>query len=122
MSGPREAAAEVPRVTPVAGGPLLVEGPVEVVMPDGTVRLCERPIVALCTCRRTLRAPFCDTSHRSRTRRDRRPPDGKDGKDAKDGKDGRGAKDGKDAKDVRDAEGPAGGEDTGEDARRRGEG
>ncbi|MFF7178535.1 CDGSH iron-sulfur domain-containing protein [Streptomyces sp. NPDC008121] len=72
MSGPKETAADVPRVTPVAGGPLLVEGPVEIVMPDGTVTLCERPVVALCTCRRTLRAPFCDTSHRSRFRRDKR--------------------------------------------------
>lgn len=60
--------AEVPRVTPVADGPLLVEGPVEVVMPDGTVVMCERPTVALCSCRRTLRSPFCDTSHRSRKR------------------------------------------------------
>ncbi|MGW6390291.1 CDGSH iron-sulfur domain-containing protein [Streptomyces sp. NPDC055103] len=55
-----------PRVQPLAGGPLLVEGPVEIVMPDGSVVLCERPMVALCTCRRTLRAPFCDTSHRPR--------------------------------------------------------
>lgn len=38
-------------------------------MPDGSVILCERPLMALCTCRRTLRAPFCDTSHRPRLRR-----------------------------------------------------
>nr|WP_240981771.1 MULTISPECIES: CDGSH iron-sulfur domain-containing protein [unclassified Streptomyces] len=50
-------------------GPLLVEGPAEIVMPDGTVIRCERPVMALCTCRRSLRAPFCDTSHRRRTRR-----------------------------------------------------
>jgi CDGSH-type Zn-finger protein len=45
-------------------GPVLVEGPVEVVLPDGSVELSERPVVALCTCRRSRRYPFCDTSHR----------------------------------------------------------
>ncbi|MFE7547896.1 CDGSH iron-sulfur domain-containing protein [Streptomyces gardneri] len=55
-------------MTPVVEGPLLVEGPAEIVLPDGSVILCERPVVALCTCRRTLRAPFCDTSHRPRLR------------------------------------------------------
>ncbi|MDQ0994365.1 CDGSH iron-sulfur domain-containing protein [Streptomyces sp. V3I7] len=55
---------EVPRVTPVPGGPVLIEGPVEIVLPDGTLLRCERPVVALCTCRRTRRPPFCDTSHR----------------------------------------------------------
>nr|WP_229819027.1 MULTISPECIES: CDGSH iron-sulfur domain-containing protein [Streptomyces] len=59
-------------MTPVRGGPLLVEGPVEIVMPDGTVERCDRPTVALCMCRRSLRYPFCDTSHRPRIRRDRR--------------------------------------------------
>ncbi|MFD8695598.1 CDGSH iron-sulfur domain-containing protein [Kitasatospora purpeofusca] len=40
--------------------------------PDGTVRLCERPVVALCACRRSRRQPFCDTSHRRHgARRDR---------------------------------------------------
>jgi CDGSH-type Zn-finger protein len=45
-----------------------MEGPVEIVMPDGTVQLCERPTLALCTCRRSRRFPFCDTSHRTRVR------------------------------------------------------
>lgn len=57
------------RLTLVPDGPLLVEGPVEIVLADGTVRRCERPVVALCMCRRSLRAPFCDTSHRPRMRR-----------------------------------------------------
>ncbi|MFJ7957830.1 CDGSH iron-sulfur domain-containing protein [Streptomyces sp. NPDC096319] len=61
--------AAPPRLRPLPEGPLLVEGPAEIVMPDGSVVLCERPVMALCTCRRTLRAPFCDTSHRPRTRR-----------------------------------------------------
>ncbi|MFI8460688.1 CDGSH iron-sulfur domain-containing protein [Kitasatospora sp. NPDC085464] len=56
------------RVVVVPGGPLLVEGPVEVVLPDGTVRVSERPVVALCACRRSRTYPFCDTSHRRRGR------------------------------------------------------
>nr|WP_308082958.1 CDGSH iron-sulfur domain-containing protein [Streptomyces sp. NK15101] len=47
---------------------MLVEGPAEIVMPDGSVIRCDRPVMALCTCRRSLRAPFCDTSHRPRLR------------------------------------------------------
>ncbi|MEU3607726.1 CDGSH iron-sulfur domain-containing protein [Streptomyces sp. NPDC035033] len=65
------AGARPVRITPLAEGPLLVDGPVEIVLPDGTVRRSERPVVALCRCRRSLRDPFCDTSHRRRSRSDR---------------------------------------------------
>ncbi|MEU9852437.1 CDGSH iron-sulfur domain-containing protein [Streptomyces sp. NPDC047974] len=58
-----------PRLRLLPEGPLLVEGPAEIVMPDGTMIRCDRPVMALCTCRRSLRAPFCDTSHRRRARR-----------------------------------------------------
>jgi len=37
-------------------------------MPDGTTVTSERPVVALCACRRTKRYPFCDTSHRRKIR------------------------------------------------------
>ena len=66
MSAPAE--RRPVRVTPVPGGPVLVEGPVEVQLPDGTTVTSDRPVVALCTCRRTRRPPWCDTSHRDRTR------------------------------------------------------
>ena len=56
------------RVTPVPGGPVLVEGPVVVELPDGSTVTSDRPVVALCTCRRSRRMPWCDTSHRGRTR------------------------------------------------------
>ena len=56
------------RVTPVPDGPMLIEGPVEVVLPDGTLVRSDRPVVALCTCRRTRLPPWCDTSHRRRVR------------------------------------------------------
>ncbi|MGA4800257.1 CDGSH iron-sulfur domain-containing protein [Streptomyces lavendulocolor] len=49
-------------------GPVLIDGPVEVRMPDGTTARSDRFMVALCTCRRSRRYPWCDTSHRRRTR------------------------------------------------------
>ncbi|MGW2747349.1 CDGSH iron-sulfur domain-containing protein [Streptomyces sp. NPDC001450] len=51
-------------------GPLLVEGPVEVVGEDGEVTVSRRFTVAVCTCRRTRMPPWCDTSHRCRTKLD----------------------------------------------------
>ena len=47
---------------------MLVEGPVEVELEDGSLVVCDRPVVALCTCRRSRRQPFCDTSHRRKVR------------------------------------------------------
>lgn len=51
-------------------GPLLVEGPVEVIGEDGSVAVSHRFTVALCTCRRSRTYPWCDTSHRRRARPD----------------------------------------------------
>ena len=56
------------RVTLTDGGPFLVEGPVEIELPDGQRMRSERPVVALCACRRSKRYPFCDTSHRRKVR------------------------------------------------------
>ncbi len=57
------------RITLADGnGPILVEGPVQVVLPDGTTVSSDRPVVALCACRGSDRYPFCDTSHRRRVR------------------------------------------------------
>lgn len=49
-------------------GPILVSGPIEVVLPDGRRVRSDRPVSALCTCRRSRRQPFCDTSHRRKER------------------------------------------------------
>ncbi len=49
-------------------GPVLITGPVEVVLPDGRRVRSDRPVTALCVCRRSRRAPFCDTSHRRKVR------------------------------------------------------
>ncbi|MFI6642418.1 CDGSH iron-sulfur domain-containing protein [Streptomyces sp. NPDC050504] len=60
--------AERPRrITVDRDGPLLIEGPVEVVDADGTVHTSRRFTVAVCTCRRSRTYPWCDTSHRRRT-------------------------------------------------------
>lgn len=58
------------RVTVERDGPLLVEGPVEVVCEDGTVVTSRRFMVAICTCRRSRAYPWCDTSHRRRVKGD----------------------------------------------------
>lgn len=47
-------------------GPILIEGPVEVVLDDGRTVVSDRFVVALCTCRRSGIYPWCDTSHRRR--------------------------------------------------------
>ncbi|MFI6393175.1 CDGSH iron-sulfur domain-containing protein [Nonomuraea sp. NPDC050540] len=52
----------------VTGGPVLVEGPVEIVLEDGSIARSDRFLIALCACRRSRTYPFCDTSHRRRTR------------------------------------------------------
>ncbi|MFI6277272.1 CDGSH iron-sulfur domain-containing protein [Streptomyces sp. NPDC050988] len=61
------------RVRVQRDGPLLIEGPVEVVGEDGEVTVSERFTVAVCTCRRSRTLPWCDTSHRRR-----RKPSGPD--------------------------------------------
>jgi CDGSH-type Zn-finger protein len=60
--------AECREIIQTDDGPLLVMGPVEVVLPDGRRVRSERPVTALCVCRRTRRPPFCDTSHRRKVR------------------------------------------------------
>ncbi|MBE1536321.1 CDGSH iron-sulfur domain-containing protein [Actinomadura algeriensis] len=69
------------RVRLVPGGPVLVQGPVEVELEDGRVVVSDRFTVALCACRRSRAYPFCDTSHRRRARPDRPSPsaEGRDG-------------------------------------------
>ncbi|MER5844152.1 CDGSH iron-sulfur domain-containing protein [Streptomyces prasinus] len=84
------------RVTVDGNGPMLIEGPVEIVREDGTIATSDRFVVAVCTCRRSRIPPWCDTSHRRRRKPpgaepredgDRQPhgPDPKDTKDTHDG-------------------------------------
>ncbi|MFH8883579.1 CDGSH iron-sulfur domain-containing protein [Streptomyces californicus] len=64
-------------------GPVLVEGPVEVVGDDGTTARSDRFVVAVCTCRRSRAYPWCDTSHRRRKPAEPRQnrPDGRSHQD-----------------------------------------
>jgi CDGSH-type Zn-finger protein len=58
-----------PRVVRVVpGGPVLVEGPVRIELPDGSAVESDRFMVAICACRRSKCYPLCDTSHRQRVR------------------------------------------------------
>jgi CDGSH-type Zn-finger protein len=68
-------------VVVTADGPVLITGPVEVVLPDGRRVRSDRPVTALCVCRRSRRAPFCDTSHRRKTRENRQDSAGEDRED-----------------------------------------
>ena len=54
------------RVMP--GGPVMVEGPVCIELPDGSKVESDRFMVAICACRRSKTYPLCDTSHRRRQR------------------------------------------------------
>ncbi|WP_016905401.1 CDGSH iron-sulfur domain-containing protein [Streptomyces xiaopingdaonensis] len=65
--------ADARRVMIDPAGPLLVEGPVEIALPDGGTAHSDRFMVALCTCHRSADFPWCDTSHRRRPcRRERK--------------------------------------------------
>jgi CDGSH-type Zn-finger protein len=72
---PNSPAEPARRIKVQRRGPLLVEGPVEVELEDGSTVRSDRFRVALCTCRRSRRFPWCDTSHRERTK-SRRTDDG----------------------------------------------
>lgn len=58
--------ARLVRVVP--SGPVMVQGPVKIEMPDGSVVESDRFMVAICACRRSKNYPLCDTSHRKRQR------------------------------------------------------
>jgi hypothetical protein len=49
----------------------MVQGPVRIEMPDGSVVESDRFMVAICTCRRSKSYPLYDTSHRCRQRPER---------------------------------------------------
>ncbi|CAA9352499.1 MAG: hypothetical protein AVDCRST_MAG72-1525 [uncultured Nocardioidaceae bacterium] len=57
--GPRDVV-----VTPCPNGPLLVRGADAVRDQDGTTHPVTRPVVALCTCAKSQRRPWCDGTHK----------------------------------------------------------
>ena len=52
----------------VPRGPMLIQGPVEIELDDGTRVCSDRFMVAICCCQRSKTYPWCDTSHRRQTR------------------------------------------------------
>jgi CDGSH-type Zn-finger protein len=56
--------AEV-RVRVCPRGPLLVRGAEVVVDQDGKEHSVDRPVVAVCMCEKSARAPWCDGTHKS---------------------------------------------------------
>lgn len=51
-------------VTPGPDGPLLVRGADAVRDGDGTLHATTRPVVAVCTCAKSQRLPWCDGTHK----------------------------------------------------------
>ena len=47
---------------------MLIDGPVDIELDDGTRVTSDRFVVAVCTCRRSKTYPLCDTSHRAKKR------------------------------------------------------
>jgi CDGSH-type Zn-finger protein len=62
--------AEPRLVRMVLCGPVMVQGPVRIETPDGTVVESDRFMVAICACRKSKTYPLCDTSYRRRRRTD----------------------------------------------------
>jgi hypothetical protein len=56
------------RVIPENDGPVPVEGAVAIVGDDGVEVVSERCLVAVRTCRRSRSLPWCDISHRAKSR------------------------------------------------------
>lgn len=52
------------RVQACPGGPWLVRGADAVRTADGTDHATTRPVVAVCACDKTQRAPWCDGTHK----------------------------------------------------------
>ena len=51
-------------VTLCPGGPMLLRGAAHVVDEDGEQHAVVRPVVAVCRCDKSARAPWCDGTHK----------------------------------------------------------
>ncbi|MDQ3629193.1 MAG: CDGSH iron-sulfur domain-containing protein [Actinomycetota bacterium] len=51
-------------VTFCAGGPMLLRGATHVVDENGDRHAVQRPVVAVCRCAGSARAPWCDGTHK----------------------------------------------------------
>ena len=57
-------------VTPCPNGPLLVRGADAVRDREGELHATTRPVVAVCTCDKSQRLPWCDGTHKVVRRKD----------------------------------------------------
>ena len=55
---------DAPLVRACPGGPWLVRGADQVLDADGAAHATTRPVVAVCSCERSQRAPWCDGTHK----------------------------------------------------------
>jgi uncharacterized Fe-S cluster protein YjdI len=62
LRGPSRPTPTEIEVKPSANGPLLVRGPIRVLLADGTTE--ELPRAAFCRCGQSGNKPFCDGTHR----------------------------------------------------------
>lgn len=53
------------RTEPCGDGPVLVRHADVVVTADGVEHETTRPVVAVCTCERSQRMPWCDSTHKA---------------------------------------------------------
>jgi CDGSH-type Zn-finger protein len=53
------------RTEPCGDGPVLVRHADVVVTEDGVEHETTRPVVAVCTCERSQRMPWCDSTHKA---------------------------------------------------------
>jgi CDGSH-type Zn-finger protein len=58
-------AGEQVRIEQYADGPLVVRHADVVVTDDGQEHEVTRPVVAVCTCSKSQRLPWCDSTHKS---------------------------------------------------------
>ncbi|HEX4687122.1 MAG TPA: CDGSH iron-sulfur domain-containing protein [Nocardioides sp.] len=58
------------RIRPCPHGPVLVRGAGSVTDADGVEHEVTRPVVALCACSKSSRAPWCDGTHKAAQRRE----------------------------------------------------
>jgi CDGSH-type Zn-finger protein len=59
------------RVRACPEGPLLIRGADAVIDDDGSPHAVTRPVVAVCVCGLTSRAPWCDGTHQAAARSSR---------------------------------------------------
>ena len=53
------------QITVIPGGPALVRGADVVLDDEGVPHDADRPVVAVCLCGMTQRAPWCDATHKA---------------------------------------------------------